>query len=330
MNTIGDNLKLTIFGESHGYAVGVVLDGLPAGEVIDKEKVAQELARRAPGSSELSSPRKEKDEPIFVSGLFEGHTTGAPVCAIIQNTDSDSSTYSQHLPRPSHSDLTSLIKFKGFADYRGGGPFSGRLTAPMVLAGGICRQILQRKGVDISARIVQVGEARGEELDFDMQKEILDARSSGDSVGAVIECVASGVPAGVGGLMFGGIESRAAALLFAIPGVKGVEFGAGFSLAAMRGNQANDPICIDQGRIFTETNNSGGINGGIANGMPVVVRVAFRPTPTIGREQKTVDMKKMENTTMRGRGRHDPCLAPRAVPVVEAAVAFCILDAIYD
>jgi chorismate synthase len=330
MNTIGENLKLTIFGESHGYAVGMVLDGLPAGEEIDKEKIMQELARRAPGSSELSSPRKEKDEPIFLSGLFEGHTTGAPLCAMIKNTDSDSSTYLQHLPRPSHSDLTALIKFKGFADYRGGGPFSGRLTAPMVLAGGICRQVLLKKGVSISARIVQVGEFKGEELDFAMQKEILDARASGDSVGAAIECAATGVPAGVGGLMFGGMESRLAALIYAIPGVKGLEFGAGFSFAGMRGSQANDPIRIEDGRIFTEMNNSGGINGGITNGMPLITRIALRPTPTIGREQKTVDMQKMENATIRGRGRHDPCLAPRALPAVEAAVAFAILDAMLD
>ena len=330
MNTFGENLKLTIFGESHGEAVGMVLDGFPAGESIDLELVKEELKRRAPGMSELSTPRKEADEPVFISGLMEGHSTGAPICAMIKNTDTKSSDYRPEKPRPGHADLTAQIKYRGFADYRGGGPFSGRLTAAMVLAGALLKQTLERRDIFTEAKIIRIGSAEVTQPDFDfaMRKEILDARASGDSVGGVIECVATGLPAGLGGLMFGGLESRIAAAICAIPGVKGVDFGAGFEIAKMRGSEANDPIRLENGRIFTETNNSGGINGGLTNGMPLVVRCAFRPTPSIAREQKTVDLSKMENTTMRISGRHDPCIVPRAVPVVESMVAFCIMDAI--
>ncbi|MEA4894774.1 MAG: chorismate synthase [Oscillospiraceae bacterium] len=330
MNTFGENLKLTIFGESHGEAIGMVLDGFPAGESIDLEAVKEELKRRAPGMSELSTARTEADEPEFISGLMDGLSTGAPICAMIKNTDAKSSDYRPEKPRPGHADLTSQIKYRGFADYRGGGPFSGRLTAAMVLAGAVLKQALERRDIFTEAKIVRVGAAEATQPDFDfaMRKEILDARASGDSVGGIIECVATGLPAGLGGLMFGGLESRIAAALCAIPGAKGVEFGAGFEIAKMRGSQANDPIRIGDGRIFTETNNSGGINGGLTNGMPLVVRCAFRPTPSIAREQKTIDLSKMENTTMRISGRHDPCIVPRAVPVVESMVAFCIMDAV--
>ncbi|MEG0876757.1 MAG: chorismate synthase [Oscillospiraceae bacterium] len=327
MNSFGENIKLTIFGESHSDAIGMVLDGFPAGEKLDLDFIKSELARRAPGKSELSSSREEKDEPIFISGLLNGHTTGAPLCGIIKNTDIKPEDYHPEKPRPGHADLTAQIKYKGFSDFRGGGPFSGRLTAAMVLAGGICKLALLRREVFVTAEIVRVGEAVGEELNFDMRKEILDARSGGDSVGGIIECQVSGAPPGLGGLMFGGMESRISAALFAIPGVKGVEFGAGFSIAEMRGSQANDQIRIEDGRIFTETNNAGGINGGITNGMPLTLRCAFRPTPSISREQQTVDLLKQENTNLRTVGRHDPCIVPRAVPVVEGLVAFCILDA---
>jgi chorismate synthase len=332
MNTFGDNIKITIFGESHGPCVGVVLDGLPAGEEIDMAKLKEQLARRAPGSTDLGTPRKEPDEPVIMSGVFNGRATGAPICALIRNTDTDSSAYDPFRIRPGHADLTAQIKFKGFSDYRGGGPFSGRLTAATVMAGAICRQSLERRGVAVSARICQVGSHRGDgdELDFDMRKEILDARAAGDSVGSVIECVAENVPAGLGGLMFGGMESRIAAMMYAIPGVKGVEFGDGFAISALRGSAANDPVVISEGKFFTETNRAGGINGGITNGMPIVVRIALRPTPSIVKEQRSVDLKTMENTTIRIPGRHDPCLAPRALPVAEAALAFCILDAMFD
>lgn len=329
MNTLGENLKLTIFGESHGEAIGMVLDGFPAGESIDLDFIKEQLARRAPGNSELSTPRVEADEPVFISGLLNGKSTGAPLCAIIKNTNTKSSDYHPEKPRPGHADLTAQIKYNGFSDFRGGGPFSGRLTAAMVIAGAICKQALSRKDISAEARIVRVGAAESTKPDFDfeMRKEILDARASGDSVGGVVECTATGLPAGLGGLMFGGMESRIASALYAIPGVKGVEFGMGFEIAKLRGSEANDPIRLEDGRIFTETNNSGGINGGITNGMPLVVRCAFRPTPSISREQKTVDLSKQENTTLRVVGRHDPCIVPRAVPVVESMVAFCIMDA---
>ncbi len=330
MNTFGENIKLTIFGESHGDAIGMVLDQLPAGEDVDISQVVEELARRAPGQSELATARSEEDKPIFVSGLMNGHTTGAPLCAMIRNIDAQSHDYHPEKPRPGHADLTAQIKYKGCSDFRGGGPFSGRLTAAMVTAGAVCKQALRRRGVEIEGSLVQIGGADRSQPDFDfaMRKEILDARSSGDSVGGVVECTARGLPAGIGGLMFGGMESRIAAALFAIPGVKGVEFGAGFKIASMRGSEANDPIRLEEGSIFTESNNSGGINGGLTNGMPLVVRCAFRPTPSISREQKTVDLSKMENTTMRIVGRHDPCIVPRALPAVEGLLAFCILDAL--
>lgn len=332
MNTFGENLKITVFGESHGEGVGMVLDGFPAGAEVDFDDVKAFLARRAPGQSECVSARTEPDEPEFLSGIFSGKTTGAPITVFIRNTDCRSSDYHPEKPRPSHADLTAQIKFKGNADYRGGGAFSGRLTAAMAAAGALSKQELSRRGVSVEARIVGIGGAKetDDNFDFAMKKAILDARSNGDSVGGVVECIASGVPAGLGSLAFGSMESRISAALYAIPAVKGVEFGAGFDISTMRGSEANDPIRIEDGHIFTETNNAGGINGGITNGMPLVVRCAFRPTPSISREQKTVDLTTFENTTLRVVGRHDPCIVPRAVPVVESMVAFCILDAMLD
>lgn len=333
MNTIGENIKLTIFGESHGDAIGMVLDGFPVGEQIDMERIKDELTRRAPGGSEIVSGRKETDRPSIISGVFNGHTTGSPICAMIPNLDIDSTTYHPELPRPGHADLTAQIKFKGRSDFRGGGPFSGRLTAPMVLAGAMCKQVLERRNIFVRADIIQIGDVKKDsvdDFDFAAKKEILAARSNGDSVGGAVECTVSGMPAGVGGLMFGGMESRIAQALYAIPGLKALEFGAGFQIAKMRGSEANDPIVMEKGRIFTETNNSGGINGGITNGMPLVLRCALRPTPSISREQKTVDLLKKENTTIRTLGRHDPCIVSRALPVVEAMVAFCILDAMCE
>lgn len=331
MNTFGENIRLTIFGESHGEAIGMVLDGFPAGEDIDIDEVRKELQRRAPGKSEMATPRKEADEPDFVSGIFNGHSTGAPICAMIRNTNTRSQDYHPERPRPSHADLPAQIRYRGCNDFRGGGPFSGRLTAAMVIAGAVCKQALVRRDISVASEILRIGTVERsavEDFDFSIKKEILDARASGDSVGGIIECTANGVPPGIGGLLFGGMESRIASALYAIPAVKGVEFGAGFEIAAMRGSQANDPICIEDGRIFTETNNAGGLNGGLTNGMPLVVRCAFRPTPSISREQKTVDLLKQENVALRVAGRHDPCVVLRAVPVVESMVAFCVLDAI--
>ena len=330
MNTFGEKLKFTVFGESHGFGVGMVLDGLPQGLEIDMDAVMAEMARRAPGTSELTTARKETDTPMFISGLVDNVTTGAPVAAIIRNSDQHSDSYDPKIPRPSHSDLAAWVRFRGKNDVRGGGHFSGRLTAAWVAAGALCRQELQRRGVTVEAKIIRIGESTGDELTMSMKKEILDARASGDSVGGTIECVCTGVPAGIGGLMFGGLESRLAMLLYAIPGVKGLEFGAGFRLAEMRGSAANDPIRVSDGRIYTETNNSGGINGGLSNGMPIVARLAFRPTPSIGREQKSINLETMENVNFRVRGRHDPCIVPRAVPVVEAAMCIGLLDAILE
>lgn len=326
MNTFGERVKITIFGEAKGPAVGAVLDGLPHGEEIDPERVAQDLAYRAPGTKELGS-ETDPDEPAITSGLFENRTTGAPMCILIRSPGAEYASFlAAHIPRPGHGDLTSRVRFGGFADYRSGGVNSGRLMSALIAAGSVCRQILERRGILIAAKVVQVGKARADSIDYAMKKELLDARASGDSVGGVVECTATGVMPGMGGLMFGGVESRLSTMLFAIPGVRGVEFGAGFGIAEMRGSQANDPICISEGRIFTETNHAGGINGGLTNGMPLVVRCALRPTPSISREQKTVDLETMENTTIRIRGRNDPCLAPRAVPVVEAAMAVCLMD----
>ena len=330
MNTYGEYLKVTIFGESHGPGIGAVLDGLPAGEPIDLDAVRIQMRRRAPGSSELATSRVETDEPHILSGLYNGVTTGSPLSAILQNRDARSGDYHPEIARPSHADYTAAAKFHGHMDLRGSGPFSGRLTACMVFAGAVCRQILERRGVTITANVVRVGGATGKELDFDMKREILDARAAGDSVGSALECVAEGIPAGVGGLMFGGMESRIAQILYAIPGVKGVEFGLGFSFAKLRGIAANDPFCIENGKVVCRTNNAGGINGGITNGMPLVVRMAMRPTPSIALEQYTVDLSTMQETKLRVSGRHDPCLATRAIPVMEAAVAIAVLDAMLE
>ena len=330
MNTYGEFLKVTIFGESHGPGIGVVVDGLPAGERIDMEAVRVQMRRRAPGNNDLGTPRKETDEPLVLSGLYHNKTTGSPVAAVFQNSNTRSSDYQPEIPRPSHADYTAAVKFGGNMDLRGGGPFSGRLTACMVFAGALCRQVLERRGVQIEANAVQVGKAKGKELSFEMKREILESRAAGDSVGSVVECVVTGVPAGVGGLMFGGMESRIASLLYAIPGVKGVEFGLGFGFAEKHGSEANDPFRMENGRVTCETNNAGGINGGITNGMPLVVRMAMRPTASIAMEQRTVDLRTMEDATLRTHGRHDPCLAPRAIPVMEAALAISVLDALLE
>ena len=330
MNTYGQFIRVTIFGESHGPGIGAVIDGLPAGEEIDLEAVREQMRRRAPGGGTLTTARRETDEPQILSGLYQNRTTGSPVTAVFKNSDAHSSDYHPETPRPSHADYSAAEKFRGNMDLRGGGPFSGRLTACMVFAGALCRQILERRGVSITANAVRVGKAAGTELDAEMEREILDARAAGDSVGSVLECVVRGLPAGIGGLLFGGMESRIAQILYAIPGVKGVEFGLGFGLAALRGSEANDPFRMEDGRVVCETNHAGGVNGGITNGMPLVVRMALRPTPSIAAEQRTVDLRTMENTTLRIRGRHDPCLAPRAIPVMEAAVAIAVLDAMTE
>ncbi|MDD6261830.1 MAG: chorismate synthase [Clostridiales bacterium] len=352
----GKNLRISVFGESHGRAIGVYIDGLPAGERIDAEELQRFMDRRAPGKNRLSTSRKETDAPTFLSGIVDGVIGGTPVCAVIQNSDQHSSDYSElaDKPRPGHADLTAFLKWHGSADMRGGGHFSGRLTAPLCVAGGIAKQILARRGIFVGAHLASVGTVCDEafpmlpspelfesiakkafpvisdEAGERMQAEIRSAAESCDSVGGVIECSAIGLPPGLGSPMFSGAENRLAGALFGIPAVKGVEFGSGFEGAKSRGSVNNDPFTVENGRIATATNNSGGILGGITTGMPLVLRVAVKPTPSIAVPQNTVSLSKMEPAELRIKGRHDPCIAHRAVPVVEAVTAAVILDMILE
>jgi chorismate synthase len=266
----------------------------------------------------------------ILSGIFEGRTTGAPLCGIIRNTNTRSKDYHPELPRPGHADLAAYIKYNGFADYRGGGHFSGRITGPLTFAGALCKQILEEKGIKISAKIIRLAGIEGDGLTPEMEAAVLDAKEQLDSVGGVISCEITGLPAGLGSPFFGSAESRLSAMMFSVPAVKGIEFGAGFSIADMRGSKANDPIAIEDGKFYTKSNNNGGINGGITNGMPLTFRVAIKPTPSIAQKQETVNLATMENETLEIHGRHDPCIVPRAVPVIEAAAAICILDMTLD
>ena len=346
-STYGEMIRLSIFGESHGAAIGMTLDGVPAGLPVDFDKLQEFLSRRAPGQNGWSTPRKEADKPEFLSGILNGFTTGAPIAAIIRNTNTRSGDYDnlKCCPRPGHADYTAQVKYRGFQDSAGGGHFSGRLTAPLCIAGGLCRQWLENEGVRIGGRITSIGEVfdnyQPDELDkissdfpvFDpavaqkMKDEIAKAREMGDSVGGVIECYAEGVPAGLGEPMFGGMESRIAQIVYGIPAVKCVEFGAGEFAAFMLGSQNNDSFFPCGDEIKTATNHCGGILGGITNGMPIIFRAAIKPTPSISRLQQTVNLETHERTTIEIRGRHDPCIVPRAVPVVEAAAAIAIFDA---
>ncbi|MCL2433448.1 MAG: chorismate synthase [Clostridia bacterium] len=313
-NTWGKRVTLSIFGESHGPAIGIVIGGLPAGVELDFAFIQAQMQRRAPGR-ENTTPRKETDELRILSGLYNGKTTGVPLCAVIDNTDVKSGDYDTTVLRPGHADWPAFIKYNGHADMRGGGHFSGRLTAPLVFAGAIAQQILQKEKIVIKAQITQCG-------------DVETAKNDGDSVGGVVECVAEGVPAGLGEPFFCGMESCIASLLFSIPAVKGVEFGGGFALAGMRGSSANDALTVENGQITAKTNHAGGIQGGITTGMPLVVRAAFKPTPTISLPQETVETADMSNVTHAFRGRHDPCIVLRAAVVVEAVVALAILEVI--
>lgn len=347
------NLKLSIFGQSHSGGVGVVVDGLPAGERIDADALQSFLDRRAPGRNAWSTRRSEADAPEFLSGLVNGVTCGAPLCAVIRNGDAHSSDYDllRDVPRPGHADYAAQIRYNGHQDVSGGGHFSGRLTAPLCVAGGICMQILRRRGVEIGAHLVRVGEAEDDLYDpmlteipalcgdfpavsesaaLRMQAQIQIAREAGDSVGGVIECAAVGMPAGVGEPMFDGMENRISRVLFAVPAVKGVEFGAGFAVAGMRGSENNDPYRMDGDQIRVCANNAGGILGGITTGMPIIVRAAVKPTPSIAKEQMSVSLSEGRDVPLSVPGRHDPCIAPRAVPCIEAAMAVALLDTLLD
>jgi chorismate synthase len=352
----GKCLKISVFGQSHGKAVGVTIDGLPAGEAVDLAELQRFLERRAPGRNAQSTARLEPDVPVFLSGVENGKTCGAPLCAIIENTDQHSADYAElaDLPRPSHADYTAWVKWHGAADMRGGGHFSGRLTAPLCIAGGIAKQILARRGIFVGAHLASVGGEQDVRFPTEpssalfasvadkpfpvlddgcgerMRAVIAAAAADGDSVGGSIECAAIGLPAGIGEPMFDGVENRLAAALFGIPAVKGVEFGAGFASAALRGSENNDPFRMEDGRVKTASNRAGGILGGITTGMPLTLRVAVKPTPSIARPQQTVSLSRMENAELVIRGRHDPCIAHRAVPVVEAVTAAVLLDMILE
>ena len=350
-STYGENLKLSIFGQSHGPAIGMTLDGIPAGLPVDAEKLQTFLNRRAPGQNDLSTPRKEEDKPEFIGGILDGFTCGAPIAAVIYNLNTRSCDYDnlKSCPRPAHADYTAQVKYGGFQDAAGGGHFSGRLTAPLCIAGGLCKQWLEEMGIHVAAHILAIGECGdyyfdpmdpeiesvsdvfpvlNPEAGIAMKEYIRQAMAAGDSVGGIIECAVSGLPAGIGEPMFGGVESRLAQILYAIPAVKGVEFGIGFDCACVPGSQSNDDFAIVDGKIVTVTNNSGGILGGITNGMPVLFSVAIKATPSISCPQNSVNLNTMTETPLEIKGRHDPCIVPRAVPVVEAAAAIAIFDMI--
>ena len=344
---IGQSLRLSIFGQSHSEAIGMTLDGLPAGLAVDMDQLQTFLNRRAPGQNDWSTPRKEEDRPEFLCGLKDGFTCGAPLTAIIHNNNTRPKDYSQLkiTPRPGHADYTAEIKYNGYQDYSGGGHFSGRLTAPLCIAGGILKQALEKHGITVDARIASIAGIQDnsaftasvagkrfpvvdEEVGERMRRAIQAARGDGDSVGGVIECVVRGLPVGIGEPMFDGIENQIARVVFAVPAVKGIEFGAGFAAAQMRGSESNDPFCIREKKIETTTNNAGGVLGGISDGMPLVFRVAVKPTPSIAKTQQSVNLNTMHPEDLSITGRHDPCIVPRAVPVIEAAAALAISDLI--
>ena len=343
----GTALRLSVFGQSHSEAIGMTLDGLPAGIPVDPEELQGFLNRRAPGQNDWSTPRREEDRPEFLCGLKDGRTCGAPLTAVIRNHNTRGKDYEQLriLPRPGHADYTAQVKYGGFQDYHGGGHFSGRLTAPLCVAGGILLQMLKRQGITVQARVLRIADVEDEspfassvaekqfptvsdEAGLRMRKAISDARREGDSVGGIVECVIRGVPAGIGEPMFDGVENRIAQLMFAVPAVKGIEFGAGFATAGMRGSENNDEFCLTEGQIRTRSNHAGGILGGITDGEEIVFRTAFKPTPSISRPQRSVNLETMREETLAITGRHDPCIVPRAVPVVEAAAAIALSDLI--
>ena len=327
-NQYGNLFRFTVWGQSHGSAIGVTIEGIPAGTRIRMDALQAFLDRRAPGAAGTTA-RREADVPEFIAGLVDGVTCGAPVTAIIRNTDAHPQDYAllRHIPRPGHADYAAWAKFGQARDASGGGQFSGRLTAPLCIAGGICLQLLEEKGVSVHAELLQVGT---ETNPAKFSATIAAAASDGDSVGGIIECTVTGLPAGVGSPMFGGMENRIACAVFAIPGVKGLSFGSGFAGATLRGSQNNDPFYMEGGKIVTRTNAHGGILGGLTSGMPLVFRVACKPTPSIAIEQDSVDLRTMTETKLSVPGRHDPCIALRAVPCVEAAAAVAVYDALLE
>ena len=351
-STFGKILRLSVFGQSHSAGIGFSLDGFPAGFPVDMEALSAFMSRRAPGKNEYSTPRREKDIPEFISGIVDGVTCGAPIAAVIFNSDVKKNDYAnlKSVPRPGHADFTAEIKYGGYQDKTGGGHFSGRLTAPICAAGALCIQLLKSRGIEVAAHIKAIHgvcdapmspenilSARDKpfpvisaEAGEDMRREIADAKSRGDSVGGIIECAVLGLPPGVGDPMFDGMENRIAGAVFAVPAIKGIEFGAGFGAASMYGTENNDPFYCDGTDVRTSTNNSGGILGGITTGMPLVFSCAVKPTPSVATPQKSVDMVSGQNCNLEIHGRHDPCIVPRAVPCIEAAAALAVTDALIE
>lgn len=354
----GMNIKMAIYGESHGASIGLVLDGVPPGLELDLAAIEKEMARRAPGRDALSTPRKEKDAFEIQSGFFAGRTTGTPICAMIKNSDQHSKDYSimKDKMRPGHADYAGFVHYKGCNDYRGGGSFSGRLTAPLVFAGAVAKQALAQYGIVVGAHILQIADVRekgfpalgtniemlhnlaakpfpvlDDNIGEVMQQRILSAKADLNSVGGIIETMVLNVPAGIGSPYFDSVESRLSHGLFSVPAVKGVEFGDGFGMAALTGAEANDELYYDaSGQVKAYSNHNGGITGGISNGMPMLFRIAIKPTPSIAREQRTISLSQQENTTLTITGRHDPCIVQRAVPVIEAVTAWTIWDLLLE
>ena len=353
MSMWGNDIKISIFGESHGNGIGVVIDGLPSGEKLDIDEIYLQMSRRAPGKDKAATPRLEKDIPEILSGILNDTTTGTPLCAVIRNTNTRSQDYGNVMasPRPSHGDYTGYIRYNGFNDIRGGGHFSGRLTAPLVFAGSVCRQILEKRGIKIAAHISSIGNIEDEKFnpvdipdkltdrlsravfglidesrEEKMRELIEECRMSQDSIGGTIECAVTGMPVGAGSPMFDGVENVVSSIVFGIPAVKGIEFGSGFDGSKLRGSQNNDEFYYDGDIVKTRTNNHGGILGGITSGMPIIFRVAVKPTPSISQKQNTVDLKEHKDSILEIHGRHDPCIVVRAVPVIEAAAALAMVN----
>jgi len=354
-SSYGKIFNISIFGESHSNSIGVVIDGVPSGVLLDIDEILFEMSRRAPGKNEFSTPRAESDIPEILSGVFNGRTTGTPICATIKNNNTRSKDYTPEILRPSHADYSGTLRYNGYNDYRGGGHFSGRLTAPLVFAGAIAKQILKRENIEVFSHIKNIGKTYDEKLDMvnpdvsilkslrsktlpfineerakEAETEILRAKENADSIGGSIEAVILGMPGGIGSPMFESCESRISSMLFSVPAVKAVEFGIGKEISEMLGSEANDSFFIENDIVKTKSNNNGGINGGITNGMPIILIATIKPTPSIGAEQDTVNIKTKENVTTKIIGRHDPCIVQRAVPVIEAALAISVLDLILE
>jgi chorismate synthase len=349
-NSVGKEFAVTCFGESHGKCIGVIVDGCPAGLSLSEQDIQVELNRRIPPQPKIVSARIEKDTAEILSGVFNGFTTGTPICVLVRNKEAISSDYDviRDAPRPGHADYTARIKYGGFSDYRGGGRFSGRVTVALVMAGTIAKKLLKLFKIEVLAYTTAIGNVKldrtltAEEIRRNkykssvrcpdlkctkaMEKAILKVKSEGDSLGGIVECTALNVPAGVGEPFFDSLDADIAKMLFNVPAVKGVEFGAGFKSAELKGSENNDAYVIQNGKIVTSTNNAGGILGGISSGMPILVRAAIKPTSSISNEQKTINLSKMEETTIQVKGRHDPCIVPKAVPVIESAVAIVLAD----